>query len=343
VEWYKEARSGLTEQSYVDPGTIGPALSDHFYPYLHEEFFDFSSNAKTIRIFGVRLALRSNARKITISNVRMRELHLSTHQSIRQHLSVHAPIRIQNSWIDHLTISPWLTNLKLEIDSTHIGEIDFLSGNVGSYSMTKGGLVSVGCPPPYEANPFRGPMILQNVKIRRQDGLYKGRMRGSQPWKNVAAHLADLGSLQSAGVFHSVTLSIERKYEKGPLLDRAISWCYEKFGDYGNSIARPAIWLFGLCVCLLVVYSLFDVASPSNGAVRANWTEQLFSHRLLRNGWLALQPILNPFGAIVSTSPPVEPSNIIWYALHALYRLASLFLIFLMFLGIRRRFRLWSS
>jgi hypothetical protein len=226
--------------------------------------------------------------------------------------------------------------MEIYVSDSWIGMVDLHSQSLSVFEVKRSGILMVKCPPPYGQNPFTGHISLEDVYVPRQDGEYKEGRYGSQPWSSMRAHVLALGNQKDAGVFHAAQLSIEQQYETSwPI--KSVSWIYGIFSNYGNSIGLPIAWLAGLAFALFVVYLIADAAVQIPGTNLANW-KAIFSDGGWGQFWRALY--LNPLGGMVGGTPPVEPSGVGWSIIHGGHRLISIVLIFLLLLGIRRRFRM---
>jgi len=164
-----------------------------------------------------------------------------------------------------------------------------------------------------------------------------------QDYRNARINLQARGNQQAAGVFHAIEQSLERRsYPVG--ISRFLSWCYEVMADFGNSIARPIAWFFGLTVTGMGVVCATNDAVPEQVVAATNgWRGALASPgpawRLMRSAVLELRYVrdplafLSPRGIVASGSVWVS-SFLVWQSLLSLTALA------LLIIAVRRRFKL---
>ena len=164
-----------------------------------------------------------------------------------------------------------------------------------------------------------------------------------QDYRNARINLQARGNQQAAGVFHAIEQSLERRsYPVG--ISRFLSWGYEVMADFGNSIARPIAWFFGLTVTGMgVEYATNDAVPEQVVAATNGWRGALASPgpawRLMRSAVLELRYVrdplafLSPRGLVASGSVWIS-SFLVWQSLLSLTALA------LLIIAVRRRFKL---
>jgi hypothetical protein len=251
-------------------------------------------------------------------------------------------VHIEDCWIERLQFDA-SSGTDLHLARSWVGRLDLTTHRFRHFQMNGGGLLLAESPPPYGANPFAGSVTFDKTYLPRKDGEYKGNLSGSQPWANMRSHLLALGNQKDAGLFHATQLAIEEQYE-GWGAAKIVSWIYRICSDYGNSIARPAVLLAGSVLVFFVFYLLPGATVSGTEDTLQGW-QLIFAQpgnlgQFLRAAHLSASPVLNPLGGVLGGLPAVEPSNLFMAIAHGIHRLVSIMLIFLLFLGIRRRFRM---
>ncbi len=206
--------------------------------------------------------------------------------------------------------------------------------------ISGGGILAIECPNPATRMVFSGDVVIRdNVFLPKKDGIYKRKKIGFQPWSNAREQLAKLGNINAASKFHSVQLRLER-----PSLPTSlwiVSWAYDIFSDFGNSIVRPFVWLCAFWIASFSAW-FFTTARPAGDACASGFCLATSGAEFLDRLWLALllatKPVLAPIGV-----PGTEVAGITigpgGMLVELLYRLTVLVLLLFIGIALRRRFR----
>ncbi|TAM45589.1 MAG: hypothetical protein EPN55_07795 [Gammaproteobacteria bacterium] len=289
-----------------------------------------TSSPKDSYIHSIRIARPG---QLTLTDVSVREIEVATEYGGE------ISLRINNCNIAQLTIrQPSLVT----ITNTNVGRLILMEGAIKSLSMKGGCILDIECPIPEKQSPFIGPVAFDTTVFlpRTRSGYL---IRDVQAYKNMRGHLKKLENQQSAALFHSAELALEREYDGRT--NKFLSILYEWFSDFGSSTLRPVIWLLVLYVLsLAIIFASDATALPTNADQNYfGWQKSLVESglggRFTRAVYLAAQPVINPLG-IFGIKILVTPSNgllALWLSFHGLL---SVVLIALFVFAIRRRFRL---
>lgn len=175
-----------------------------------------------------------------------------------------APIAINNCRVRSIRLlevdKSVRNSLNIVISKSNIGTMNLFSNCVGNLDVSNCTIMNLSCPPPYADNPFRGSVVLNNVRFpqrNNQTSLIHGS--GFQPWANARSYLINLHNLDAAGIMHSVELAIQRRSQRGILY--VCNIIYDWLSDCGNYVSRPIRWIALSCVILTLLYFCFDGAS----------------------------------------------------------------------------------
>jgi hypothetical protein len=221
-------------------------------------------------------------------------------------------------------------------NNSYVCELSVHPSSIRNFTFTNGGVLNISSPPTAADNPFFGSVKIQNVFIPRNTRNYP--IPDAQPYREMRHHLMALKNDQAAGHFHSAILAIER--ESDPNINKIISYLYESFSDFGNSILRPMLWIFYLTVVFMFIYYYSDdIGLARDETTYKGWELILTEHnvRLLKSWVFALQNI-NPL-RIFSVKLLVAKNQFIFY-ISIFQSILSIILVTLLILAIRRRFKL---
>ena len=249
-------------------------------------------------------------------------------------------VKIENSKITTLRIAGPLS--ELDIRNTYIGKLVIHPGCLKRCYMQSGGISQLDIEPPGSANPFTGSIWFANTWFPTE----KDMPQGAQPYRNMRHHLRSLSNMQMADLFHVLELRTERRQET--LTNKAISYIYDLFSDFGASILRPILWLLLLGVLVSYILITWDGAIPTRAleSSAVGWQTTLLGDGIAapisRGFYLSFYSIIHPLGLF--GGQPVLVASTQWFSsLLIIEGIFSATLIALTIFALRRRFKLQQS
>ena len=247
---------------------------------------------------------------------------------------------IENSRIATLQISG--PHSELDIRDTYIGKLVIHPGCLKRCNMHGGGISQLDIQPPGSDNPFTGSIWFANTWFPTE----KDMPQGAQPYRNMRHHLRSLSNMQMADFFHALELRTERRQETWT--NKAISYIYDLFSDFGASILRPILWLLLLGVSVSYILITWDGAIPTHTleSSAVGWQTTLLGDDIAapisRGFYLSFYSIIHPLGLF--GGQPVLVASTQW--LSGLLIVEGIFaatLIALTIFALRRRFKLQQN
>jgi len=269
---------------------------------------------------------------VTLQNIRIKTLILKG--------CANSKIHLENCWIKEVSSNHNDLAIQLTANKSYIGKLNINQRSfLGDVHFKGGGIIGIDISNPEYNNPFTGSVIFENTFFPRNKKYF---IKNPQPYRNMRHHLMSLENGTTASMFHSLELAIERQ-EDTSTINKSFSWCYEKFSDYGASIARPLTLLISLFVLSWLSIGYFEgakLALPEE-SYHYGWKESLTAPHAhyYRAAVLAGHYTLSPFG-ILGAKTLVIPSNGFFLFWVMLQSLLSTTFITLTILAIRRRFKL---
>lgn len=247
---------------------------------------------------------------------------------------------IENSRIATLRIAG--PDSELDIRNTYIGKLVIHPGCLKRCNMHGGGISQLDIQPPGSDNPFTGSIWFANTWFPTE----KNMPQGAQPYRNMRHHLRSLSNMQMADLFHALELRTERRQETWT--NKAISYIYDLFSDFGASILRPILWLLLLGVSVSYILITQDGAVPIRAleSSAVGWQTALLGNDIAapinRGFYLSFYSIIHPLGLF--GGQPVLVASTQWLSsLLIIEGIFSATLIALTIFALRRRFKLQQS
>lgn len=249
-------------------------------------------------------------------------------------------IIIENSRIATLQVSG--SHSELDIRNTYIGKLVIHPGSLKRCNMHGGGISQLDIEPPGSNNPFTGSIWFANTWFPTE----KDMPQGAQPYRNMRHHLRSLSNMQMADFFHALELRTERRQETWT--NKAISYLYDAFSDFGASILRPILWLLLLGVAAAYILIIADGAVPTRTleSSAVGWQTALLGDNIAapitRGFYLSFYSIIHPLGLF--GGQPILVASTPW--LSSLLIVEGVFaatLIALTIFALRRRFKLQQT
>ncbi len=298
-------------------------------------------------IYPCSIAARSLSSKHTIRHflisgrttgpLKLDSLYIS---DLQLHSSNVKKVIIENSRIATLQILG--PNSELDIRNTYIGKLVIPPGCLKRCNMHGGGISQLDIQPPGSDNPFTGSIWFANTWFPTE----KNMPQGAQPYRNMRYHLRSLSNMQMADLFHALELRTERRQETWT--NKAISYIYDLFSDFGASILRPILWLLLLGVSVSYILITQDGAVPIRAleSSAVGWQTALLGNDIAapinRGFYLSFYSIIHPLGLF--GGQPVLVASTQWLSsLLIIEGIFSATLIALTIFALRRRFKLQQS
>lgn len=247
---------------------------------------------------------------------------------------------IENSRIATLQIAG--PHSELDIRNTYIGKLVILPGCLKRCNMHGGGISQLDILPPGSSNPFTGSIWFANTWFPTE----KDMPQGAQPYRNMRHHLRSLSNMQMADFFHALELRTERRQETWT--NKAISYIYDLFSDFGASILRPILWLLLLGVTAAYILIILDGAVPTRAleSSAVGWQTALLGDDIAapinRGFYLSFYSIIHPLGLF--GGQPLLVASTHWLSgLLIIEGIFSATLIALTIFALRRRFKLQQN
>jgi hypothetical protein len=334
--WCKEVTSALVTETISPTGIHNPGGHEAFRRRVRE------ATAKTGQMVSINIpvphqdllsSVASAFAEVTVEGDREASVNIrgSTFRNLT--LSDVGTISLENCKIARLGASN--VNPKYQIKNCMIGQFDVHRGSPIQRMEWDGGYLGRFNLHEDREKAFVGDVWLHGLELSKNP-----EHHDVQWLRDARIALTARSNLVAAGVFHSSELALSRKRE--PCINRAASRVYQAFSNYGNSIALPAAWLFGL---LLAIGGLAFAAGtvPTAELAASGWQTALSGNGLLaqalRAGIYAMQSVFNPLNLLV---PKPLVSVCCWWVALVCF-VAGLFGIVafaLFLLSLRRRFKL---
>ncbi|MEW6330815.1 MAG: hypothetical protein AB1560_05070 [Pseudomonadota bacterium] len=359
IQWCESEPSGNATNSFKvsDKGPGNPPNKqqlDAFFKEIDNTLNAKDSEAGFIDIFVDRhidhacsLAGHAHARKKVIRNFSIvgrvsKPLKLDSLYISNLDLT-HTPkqLIIENSKIATLRITNGI-RAELNIRNTYIGKLIFMPGCLKHCDMRGGGIRQIDIDPPGSENPFTGSIWFEKTWFPTE----KNMVQGAQPYRNMRHHLRSLSNMQMADLFHALELRTERRQETWT--NKAISYLYDLFSDFGSSILRPVLWLILLGVSVSYVLITSDGVIPTRllESSAVGWQTTLLGDDIFapitRSFYLSFWSIIHPLGLF--GGQPILVASTPW--LSTMLIIEGIFaatLIALTIFAIRRRFKLQQA
>lgn len=285
-------------------------------------------------IFSIKL--ESGNSPIAVHGLRLREIFLDG----RYEGSVH----IVNCKIHklHLSSSPSKTERHIWIENSWINLLQLESNSAGDLNISGGGVKNIVCPEPSAPPPFQGDVkFIDDPQFLCLGGA--GRIGGEQNIRNLRTHLQKLDNIDAERYIFAFEKRYERRKERKFL--KFVSIIYDTFSAYGSRPSRAFIWFLGVYIFTFVlILSSNGAAIPEicSDSPPSNWMGSLCNKgikgEVTRSLLLSSQSTFNPF-SIFTERNLVQPMYV-WINFWSLFHsLISIFLLGLVFFGIRRKFK----
>jgi len=246
-----------------------------------------------------------------------------------------ATLEMTNCFVRKLQI---LGPVTLKMRHTFIGDL-LVNSPIARWSMEYGSILRIQFPAGPEHN-FLHMVEFHRVYLPHDPTEFDA---DPQQYRNARSFLQSNNNTLAAATFHSAELALDRHRET--MISRFVSWIYEVFSDYGNSVSRPVLILLFLFVAISALGTIFDATTVGIPPKElSGWQHQLsgpsLEGRALRSATFTLRGIVNPLG-IFNIKPLVIAVSIWWsLVLEGLSVLGTLAL-GLFVVAVRRRFKLW--
>ena len=285
---------------------------------------------------------KTNIHNLNISNTNVNSGRLLikgltiANLSISQ-ISQRGVLIIEDCKIKSITIS---NNSSVIFKDTYIGTLKLpcpgTNVAVNHLSIKGGCILDIECPLPEKINPFNGSVTITDIFLPKTTKGYP--LKDSQPFKNIAHHLRKMEATQTASIFHSAELALDR--ENDTLPNKFVSHLYQTVSDCGASWFRPLIWwLIVLLVSASYIWWTDGAVLTSNQEAYIGFRASLVDCTSVKAFYLSAQSMANPLSLFSSKALVVAKSGglAIWLAIQSI---ASIVLITLMISAIRRRFKI---
>lgn len=325
----------------IDRAIEGRSGSATYHIFFDENFPDgkyvLKGAGSSNEILISNLVFSHHIGELTIENsdIEVAQFPVSPHPDIS--------VTFRNCRIRHLLLESARTHAgpRLKFVDTFVETLEAKPLSVSELEVNGGGIFNWKIPTTYQENPFMGNVSFRNVYFprRRRDGL----RLGVQAYANLRHHLKSLENWQMADVAHAFELAASREGDIWP--NRALSWWYERFSQFGRSALRPLVSivvLFSITWMVAFVTGGAVLAHPQSSGVYTGWratlsqsdTAGIASRALV----LAFQGLVNPLSIFGLRSLVVPRSGLlaVWVVLQSIL---SIVLIALLILAVRRRFR----
>lgn len=282
---------------------------------------------------------RSKWKNDTSKHLQIEPAHFATTQVFDDNreklliVGIGTRVTLRGCYIRHLVISG--TETQIRIEDCVIGNLVFDIGTISGLDIADSCILHITTSSEVATkNPFHGNVLIRDTWLARDPRDHAGRI---SDLRQIRTHLSSINNFAAAGIFHAAELSLERKHIKRWLSARKfVSWIYEVLSDYGNSISRPLIFLAVFYVVMWLIVFATDNVVTTSGLV--GWQTHLCTSRPLRAFAYPILAIFNPVG--VFGKPILIAGS--WLSSLILTALAFIgtMCVGLMFVGIRRRFKL---
>ena len=275
-----------------------------------------------------------------IENLNIRKLSLSS-GGIKKHLT------LKNCWIDKLILTNG-QSISVNLINCEIGNIEFQPTSTENITIENCVILSVKCSNPESGNPFLGLFFIKGTNyFPKTENEYKGQTVGHHNYAFARYHLSRIHNVEATSLFHSIELRLEKPYQTKTV--KFFNSLYGLFSDYGQSIGRPLLTIVFITMISTVVFlpplslqTTKDSPSWANG-VQKSCIEQknkaLTTTCLIRSSLHSVEPILNPLG-VVTGAKNFTPTKWPWEFFQYCQRLLLTISVFLLFLALRRKFRI---
>lgn len=230
---------------------------------------------------------------------------------------------------------------RIVLRNTWIGRLSLEPSSVRAMELNGGSVRDIECPLPDDDNPFTGSASIA-VDVDFPTSRRWRLLQGAQGYTNIRAHLGKLENVPAANLMRSLELRTEREQDSGFI--KIVSWTYGAFANYGLSPGRPLTCAAFLYFAMFAVILCFDKGAlgiPEN--LYSGWQVTLmgddFWAVFRRSVFLPLQSMVNPLGLFGVRKFVVAATG--WaHVLLTVQGLLTDALLFMVILGIRKRFKL---
>jgi hypothetical protein len=279
----------------------------------------------------------------TLSNLHIRSLVLT------EHYSIGAMLVINNCWIQNLVIEKQSVisqrssdpNNMIKIENSYIGILDIGETCCKHFSMSGGGLRGIVCPSQDKQNPFYGSFHLDaGVFLEAKEDTFWFKQQYIQAYRNLRLQIKKFADIESENLLYVQEMRLERASK--PSIVRLINIIYDIISSYGTSPERVLTCLGILFSYSSVLFFVYDGATLLESNSFTGWRTILCGNEVLnqasRSIYLSAQSMFNPL-YLFSKQIIIEPSDVIFVAWTTIQSLASIILIAVLIITIRRLFK----
>jgi hypothetical protein len=285
----------------------------------------------------INLSIEHIDKNITIDGLAIKRLTLRCADKKRP------LVTIKNSIIKKLTVNTISSGeLRIKIENSGIFTLKMEKESIFNLTMAASYIWNIQCP--HENNPISGTVnIGEDVSFGTKQ--INGAFAEKQGYQNMRHHMMKLNNPLAAYKFHEIELRTERNADKF-LTNKIVSYLYDLFSVYGNSILRPVLWfiLFFLIFTFLTIHygNPIWVNEVSPQGWMKIFCEDSYTSDVSKAFTYTAQNTLNPLGILGYKNMFVLQNGFI-ATINILYNLISITLITLIVLAIRKKFRIQSS
>lgn len=238
---------------------------------------------------------------IIIRGARILQVHIS--ESFRGWLY------FEDCWISSLQIKDCepLQSIRISLSRCYIGHLNMGTNGCIEFSMSKGGIRELMCPPTHMPSPVLSILRIDETVILHGNPKHADEEQiGS--YRNLLAHIRNRASPHTQQVISAAVFRLERRFDTGFL--KLMNVAYGIFSAYNTKPGRPLIWIGSsllLCFYLAFAFDLAVLTKECKGTVIENvsWITALcgtdiFS-KVYRSFSLVLNSFMNPFSAFSDT------------------------------------------
>lgn len=157
--------------------------------------------------------------------------------------------------------------------------------------------------------------------------------------RTLRAQAVKVGDHHQEMLWHSFEMKVRRRAQTGSKFERFFSWLYEYTSDYGISVARPWIWLFGISFIFASFYALAVTGMRIAGIDYSAFANGI-SYSLERTLFFGAFELENETfkNALLGSGADLRSLGI--RAIATIQSIMALSLIFIGVMSLRRKFRL---
>lgn len=206
-------------------------------------------------------------------------------------------LTIKNCCIGNITIHPG--NHSINIKNSWIGSVDLHPSSIDNLLIQGGWICVIRGPATYEANPFRGSVDFENVKMPTSK-IHSTLFKGAQQYRNLRAHFESLQNGSMAGLMRAKELTSDRETTDS-WVTRLFSWVYSAVSGYGQKPERAFILFFLLLAMNVVILTLTNGVRMDEELQNGAWQKE-YSSKFGMASILTVQKAMNPFRIFVAKS-----------------------------------------